>query len=337
VDGNGVSYTIGISRLAGFSFLFGFRGIGWHYRCDIQPRAGIIALYQVRDGLPLYLHHVCINLNEGSVISVIWHSRSIRVQLGGFTLFNVIVDGPPAGHWGFAAMDEPFSLPEFSHALEQPENYGWICLGDGFSNARWRNRHFLSWPEIVWGDGNTCLNACVAAGNSVRVLGAMRDLGSLPMGADVIVATGSDDLIEEENFADYTTRLGLIVAGLRQAGAAGIHLCTLPPRISALNCTRKWSDGIIEYACGENIPVLDFHSWILPEIAACMVRGEYPGAAAQQLIAVKTAERLGLEPAVGCPATFEPPRPCNGKLPALAFKAARHIEAWTLDFPGLIR
>jgi len=337
VESCGASYALNLAHPTAFSFLFGFRGIGCHYRCDIQPRHGIIALYQMKDGIPLYLHHVSIVLPQEAEIRIIWHARSIRVTLQSYTLLNVIADGPPSGHWGFAAMGGPFPVPALTHSHVAAEKYEWVCLGDGFSNARWRNRHFLSWPEILWGDGDSCMNACVAAGNSSRVLEVVRDLDAVFENAQVIVATGSDDLIEGESFQDYSTRLDQIISALKQAGVAGIHLCALPPRNSDLENTRTWSGKIKEAAGGHAIPVLDFHDWILPELATCMVRGEYPGAAAQQLIARKIAAQLGLQLPVTCPVTTDPPRPFGGRFAALARKAERVLSPFNQDFPGLVR
>jgi hypothetical protein len=337
VGHGGASYALNLTHRTAFSFLFGFRGIGCHYRCDILPREGIIALYQMNDGIPLYLHHASTVIPQEAEIRIVWHACSIRVKSNGYTVLNVIADGPPSGHWGFSALEGPFKVPALTRSPAAPEKYEWICLGDGFSNARWRNRHFLSWPEILWGDGDSCLNACVAAGNSNRVLDVIRDLGGALAGAKVIVATGSDDLIEGETFEDFSRRLNRIVSELRQADVAGIYLCTLPPRNSDLENTRTWSEKIQQAADGHAIPVLDFHDWILPETANCMVRGEYPGAAAQQLIARKIAAKLGLHPAANCPATTEPPRPFGGRFNTFARKAERMLGRFTLDFPGLVR
>jgi hypothetical protein len=337
VETGGASYSLEISHSTGFTFLFGFRGIGCHYRCDILPRHGIIALYQMKDGVPLYLHHVSTVVPQEAEIRIVWHACSIRVKLKGHTVLNVIADGPSSGHWGFAALEGPFKIPGLTRSPAAPENYEWICLGDGFSNARWRNRHFLSWPEILWGDDDSCLNACVAAGNSNRVLEVVRDLGAVLAGAKVVVATGSDDLIEGEAFEDFSRRLDRIVSELRQAGVAGIYLCTLPPRNSDLENTRTWSKKIEQSAGGHAVQVLDFHDWILPETDTCMVRGEYPGAAAQQLIARKIAAKLGLHPAANCPATTEPQPPFRGRFNIFARKAERMLGSFTLDFPGLVR
>lgn len=337
VEHGGASYALNLSHPTAFSFLFGFRGIGCHYRCDILPRHGMIALYQMMDGIPLYLHHVSTVVPQEAEICIVWHAGSIRVKLNAHTVLNVIADGPSSGHWGFAALEGPFKVPGLTRSPAAPEQYEWICLGDGFSNARWRNRHFLSWPEILWGDANSCLNACVAAGNSNRVLEVIRDLGDVLAGSKVIVATGSDDLIEGESFEDFSRRLDRIVSELSQAGVAGIYLCTLPPRNSDLENTRTWSEKIQQSANGHGVQVLDFHNWILPESATCMVRGEYPGASAQQLIARKIAAKLGLHPAANCPATTEPQRPFRGKFNALARRAERLLGGFTLDFPGLVR
>jgi len=337
LENDRITYQFKISGAYGFAFLFGFQGIGCHYRCDVVPQSRIIALYQVSDGIPVYLHHLCVDLAAGSVIEIHWQAGSVRVSLNGFFILNVITNGPKSGHHGFTSLGQPYQIPEVKVSRSEAVKFGWVCLGDGFSNSRWRNRHFLSWPEILFGESDTCLNACVGAGNTRRVLNVIELLGESLKGANIIVAAGSDDLIEGGTFDDFAASMKDILARLRQAHTGTIHLCTLPPRASDPVNTERWSEGIHKLAAGAGLPVLDFHGWLRPQASTCMVYGEYPGAAGQKLLAERVAGSLALSIRGTPPATYEPTRPGGRRLSSLAAKADRMLKRWTLDYPGLLR
>ena len=52
-----VRHSLDLNGRDPFAFIFGLSGIGYHYQLDIRPDLSILALYQIRDGIPLYLHH----------------------------------------------------------------------------------------------------------------------------------------------------------------------------------------------------------------------------------------------------------------------------------------
>jgi hypothetical protein len=320
-----------------FVLLFGWVGIGSHFRLQIDAPNRVLAIYQIRDGIPLYLHHVCLDLPRGTELSLQVEPQSLRVRVNGFCVMNLLADLPAQGRWGFAPLRGTFRPPDVSAATQAPAPVKWLCLGDGFSNNRWRNRHFLSWPELLFGRSNECLNACVAAANSCRVLAIASTLGTLPAGATALVATGSDDLIEGESCDAFTHRLGLLVERLRGAGVKHTWLATLPPLASAPDACRTWSERIRRIAEETGCGLLDFHDWLAPRAATCMVHGGYPGKDGQALLAARVAVALQLDLPHDAPATTNPPRAPGGRLACLARKIVRRLEPCTGDFPGMLR
>ena len=332
-----LSYTLTLPGDDGFAFLFGFQGRGCNFRLDVRPKNRIAALYQRCDGILLYLHHVCLELRPGSEVTVLWQAGSIRVKLNGFCIINVIATGPTSGHRGFVPIGTAYEIPRVEVARIAATTFEWICLGDGFSNNRWPHRHFLSWPEILFGDRDACLNACVAAGNTHRVLDVIGSLGATLKDAKIIVASGTDDVIEGETFDACAARLETMVARLRAAGTGAIYLCTLPPRTSHKSACVTWSEGIRKLAATANVGVLDFHEWLSPQASTSMTGGDYPSASGQHVLAERIATTLDLPLSRRAPATFEPASPGGRLAWTLAYKVSRKLERWTLDYPGKLR
>ncbi len=318
-----------------FSFLFGLSGLGYHYRLDVRPEASNLALYHIRDGIPLYLHHFATHIPPDAAITVdLFHSQ-IRVGINGFQVMHAVGDPHFDPRIGFSPLSPVgFNLPKHSATPLLLPALAWLCLGDGFSNARWRNRSFLSWPERVFGHREDWFNGCVAAGNSRRVLQLAWDFAPLCHDSSVLLAVGSDDQIEGESYADFETRLAAIIGRLRSSRLKSIHLATLPPRVSAMEATRDWSARMREFAGKNQIHILDFHAWLAADMSG-MVRGEYPGAAAQALLASHVAETLGLTLPPSCPAEIHPnpPAPFVGKA---LHKAHRWLDKRLADFPGVL-
>ncbi len=318
-----------------FAFLFGLSGLGYHFRLDVRPLDSILALYQIRDGIPLYLHHFATHIPPDAAITVdLFHSQ-IRVGINGFQVMHAVGDPQFDPRIGFSPLTPAgFTLPRHSAAPLLLPALAWLCLGDGFSNARWRNRNFLSWPERVFGHREDWFNGCVAAGNSRRVLQLAWDFAPLCHDSSVLLAVGSDDQIEGESYVDFETRLTAIIRRLRSSRLKSIHLATLPPRASAMEATRDWSARMREFAANHNLGILDFHGWLAPDMRG-MVRGEYPGAGAQELLALRVAETLGLTLPPSCPAEIHtnPPAPLTAKI---LHKAHRWLDQRFADFPGVL-
>jgi hypothetical protein len=327
-----VSFAFSVEN--SISFVFGFSGVGCHYLCEISSREQIVALYEFRDGIPVYLHHVRVAVPSSTPFTICWDGLSIRIQMSGFNLLHVLADGPSEGQWGFRIPHGTWMLPDVypTHAPLSP--FDWICLGDGFSNNRWRNRHFLSWPELVFDHSTSYLNACVGAGNSTRVARIVERIAGRFASAQVILAAGSDDLMEGSSFEEFSGRMKNIVTSIRRKTDRKITLATLPPRVSARKASAEWSEGIKNLAGHLGSGVFDFHDWLSENFDAYMAQGEYPGALAQKALAERIAHELAL-PLPSAPVT--PTVSHNPQVVRIAGKIARTLDPWTQDFPGLIR
>ena len=244
-----------------FAFLFGLSGLGYHFRLDVRPQDSILALYQICDGIPLFIHHFATPIRPDATITIdLFHSQ-IRVGINGFQVMHAIGDPHFDPRIGFSPLTPAgFILPvHITTPLLLPA-LEWLCLGDGFSNARWRNRSFLSWPERVFGRREDWFNGCVAAGNSRRIMQLAWDFAPLCHDSSVLLAVGSDDQIEGESYADFEDRLAAIIERLRSSRLKSIYLATLPPRASAMDATRDWSARMRDFAGYNKINVLDFHA-----------------------------------------------------------------------------
>lgn len=319
-----------------FSFLFGLLGLGYHYRLDIRPSDSVLALYHVRDGIPVFLHHFSTPLSPGTRISIDTFHSQARIGLNGFQVMHAQIDSTLDARIGFAPLSPAgFRLPDCARTPLCLPMLAWLCLGDGFSNARWRNRHFLSWPELVFGQREDWFNGCVAAGNSRRIIQLAWDFAPLCRNSSVLLATGSDDLIEGESYDDFENRLFTTVQALRSTGVQSIHVATLPPRVSAMEETEDWSKRIAIFADRHQLKLLDFHSWLKPHMHL-MVRGEYPGSGAQKLLAAKVAERLAL-PLPEPPPEHVAPIPSAGLRHRFLRKLHHQLDMQFADFPGVLR
>lgn len=330
-------FRLKLEDASSFGFIFGWVGIGSHYRLHVDPIHRILSLYQVRDGIPLYLHHICCELHPSMTLEVQSEVSCISIKINGFCVMNLLATPPQQARWGFTPLRGPFKPPHVEVIFMAPAAYKWICLGDGFSNNRWRNRHFISWPELTFGRTNGYLNACVAAANTHRVQSIAKTFGATLGGSKIIVATGTDDLLEGESCADFEERLRKLMDMLKLQGANQVFLATLPPRASdRVNCL-YWSERIRHVAADTGSTIMDFHDWLAPHVECAMIRGEYPGAAGQAILATQVAKTLEIELPVGAPKTMEPTPPPGGRLAFIPRKLGRRLEPWLLDYPGLIR
>jgi len=318
-----------------FSFLFAFTGLGHHCRLDIRPADSVIALYQIRDGIPLYLHHFSTVLRPDESISIVIFHCQIRIGIGSHQVMHAMVESEIDARIGFAPLHPSgYNLPDYHRAALTMPMPAWLCLGDGFSNSRWRNRSFLSWPELVFGHRDDWFNGCVAAGNSRRVLQTAKELAPLCNRATTLIAVGSDDLIEGDPYEEFAQRLQSTVSLLRKTGCGPIHIATLPPRASAVDATRDWSGRLREFAADHELGVLDFHSWLEPRMDL-MVRGEYPGRDAQVLLAERVLETLSLPEPPPPPASLMA-APSNGFSRRIIQRIKRHADRSLDDFPGVL-
>jgi hypothetical protein len=278
-----------------FSFVFAFEGVGNHCRMDVLPSGNLILIHFIRDGIPIYLQHASVEIPADKSIRLHWDSDSIRVDLGFANIINILGEGCPSGHWGFAARDKAYNLPETTVRIAPLTKFQWICLGDGYSNNRWKNRHLFSWPELAFGTTGAHLNACVAAGNTRRALRILESIGHRMSGAVLLIAAGADDLIEGEPIGDYLNRLSLLVELAQSAGAEAIHLCAIPPSTRNNQGIMERNQGILELAGKNDVGFIDFHKTLSPAIPAVLVGGAYPGPEAQRMLAASVIEHLGMK------------------------------------------
>lgn len=285
-----VTYRLPMPERQACYFVFGFQGVGSHFLVELCSQQGLIALYRVKDGIPLYLNHVLVRLPAHAVIDIVQDTDFLSVSSSGYGLLNVLHDGNGEGEWGFSVPGgRTLTLPRVETVHQPVPPLEWIVLGDGFSNNRWPNRHFVSWPELLFGSDVSYLNACVAAANSRRVLQVAQPLVSRMRNTQVIVAMGTDDLIEGGEAESFLRNLDNLVALLENADVRHIWVLNLPPVRSQIAAIPDWNETLQRRLCGNRITLVDTHSLLAP----CMIQGEYPGAHGQWLIAQHLATLVG--------------------------------------------
>lgn len=275
--------------------VFGFQGVGNHLRFEISPTCEACILYWVREGIPVYLQHASMKLPNGTSIRIEWSSCAIRVFANELCFINIVAAEITSGLWGFSTTSRPYELPPLRVERHPSPRFKWVILGDGYSNNRWRNRHFFSWPELAFGHrGEDYLNACIAAGNSRRVLQIVDQIGRDFAGSDVILAAGADDLIENTPTEESMARISEIVQRVKQLEAKRIHICAIPPRTERDADVRARNQGLANIAKLQAHSFIDFHAMLAIESHSLLVRGDYPGEHAQKIIARGVISHLGI-------------------------------------------
>lgn len=275
-------------------FVFGFQGVGSHFLAKVCQRHGLIAVYCIQDGIPVYLNHVLVRLPENSILEILHDVDFISITCSGYALINVLHDGNAAGDWGFAvAKRSRLSLPRVEIAHRSRSDSEWIVLGDGFSNNRWSNRHFVSWPELLFGTNVSYLNACVAAANSGRVLAVSRKLAPRMRNANVIVSMGTDDLIEGHGLGPLLHNAERLVNLLAEAGTRNVWMTNLPPVNFLEPQLSEWNEALSQHMCKFPVTLVDIHSLLMRNQNSYMAQGNYPSSDGQWLIAQHFATLIG--------------------------------------------
>jgi hypothetical protein len=290
VAGREIEFSFPLPAGSDLFFVFGVRGVGNHYRLNIQQKDGRFVLTRFRDGIPVYMQHAYHQWAEQDILRIQWDATSIRIFLNDVCFINVLNDGILDGRWGFAGTGKPIPLPKVRVDSNPAGSYQWIVLGDGYSNNRWKNRDFYSWPELAFGDKNDYLNACVAAGNTRRVLEIVEGIGGNFSGSRVIVAAGADDVIEGEPLQEIIGRLQQIITRIRELGASEVHLTTIVPQLKHDEQTLALNREIQQALSGACDSILDFHQLLGEDLAAWYANGDFPGAIYQRKIAVYVLE-----------------------------------------------
>jgi hypothetical protein len=318
--GQEVRFSFSLAESSSFHFVFGFRGVGNHYRVTIDATMQRVVLNRLEDGMLIYLQHAYLDQCNMKDFEIRWNSKSIRLFNRGVCFLNVLSGSIEGGHWGFAGMRKPVKLPEVTVSHHPTPQYDWIILGDGYSNNRWKNRDFQSWPELAFGDKCLYLNACVAAGNTRRTLEIARSLGSAFQDAGVIVAAGSDDFMENEPHEDIVARLLEIDTLARAAGATSTHLCSLTPRGNGNQYITSLNAMLEKAAANHFDSVIDLHHILCGHFEKWIIDGDYPGAEAQREIARHVLLHLGMDDTLAPLSTFAPSPPLRGNCARAASK-----------------
>lgn len=290
-----LQFTLQLDRRAPVSFVFGFQGVGHHYRLDFHPATDLVIFHLIHDGIPVYLQHASIRIETGHEFTINWSIDAIRIFVDNTCFLNVTGAYIPGGRWGFAAEGKPERLPTVAMKRLPSPAYRQVVLGDGYSNNRWKNRHFFSWPELAFGHRGDYLNACVAAGNTRRVLDMINSIRDQLAGAEVLIAAGADDFIEGELIKDSLDRLKQVITAARTANARTIRLCAIPPRARNNEQVIERNRAIAALASASADGFIDFHSALGGETSNLIVNGDYPGAEAQQILARTVLSSLGID------------------------------------------
>jgi hypothetical protein len=324
VKDGGIEFSFSLSNNLDISFVFGVRGIGNHYRLNASKQYNRFILTRFKDGIPVYLQHAIIKWSCQDKIRILWNSTSIRVYINENCFINVLSDGIIDGRWGFAGAMQSCQLPEVFLHLLSDDQYEWIVLGDGYSNNRWKERHFHSWPELAFGDKFRYLNACVAAGNTRRVQEIIEMIGTSFAGCKVIVAAGADDVMEGEPLQEVIGRLRSIISRISNHGATEVHLSTLVPKpgyhetVNALNIQIHTS---LRTGCDS---ILDFHHVLSLNTENLLVHGDFPGTQAQRLMANCVLDHFHITGGLSPLADLAPRRCLNGT----SARAAARLSSW---------
>jgi hypothetical protein len=293
-SGHQITYRLPLPHRQACYFVFGFRGVGSHFLLELRAQQGLVALYQIKDGIPLYLNHVLVRLAADAIVDVVQDADFLSISSSGYALLNVLHEGNAEGDWGFSVpRGHTLSLPRVEIVHQQVSPLEWIVLGDGFSNNRWPNRHFVSWPELLFGPEVSYVNACVAAANSRRVIQVAQRLVPRMRNTQVIVAMGTDDLIEGGVAESFLRNLDDLVTLLHNAGVRYVWIINLPPVRSQMALIPELNEILRRRLCNPNIALVDTHSLLMQDHSTCMAQGEYPNASGQWLIAQHLAPLLG--------------------------------------------
>jgi hypothetical protein len=289
-----------------FSFVFAFRGVGCHFQLDFCSRQGFAAFHEVRDGQRLYLHHVCSPVVSTAEFSFTVDCFRIEAFCGGFRILSIYHESPISGAFGFVPPRKGFAFPRMQWEPISPSLASRVVvLGDGFSNARWEGRHFLSWPELAFGHLPEVWNAAVAAGNSTRVLEIATRLADVLRGSSVIVAVGSDDHIESRTPEFFLGNCQKLLEILRTSSSSRTVFATLPPRDFDEDPS-SWNSALAEWCRHNSCEVLDFYS-ALRTVEPRETLG-YPGPLSQNTMAEAAARHFGLpEPVIRNPPAAQEP------------------------------
>jgi len=131
-SGHQVTYRLPLPDRQVYYFVFGFQGVGSHFLLELCAQQGLVALYQIKDGIPLYLNHVLVRLPADAIINVVHDADFLSISCSGYALLNVLHDGNAKGDWGFSVpKGRKVTLPRIETFCQPTPPLEWIVLGDG--------------------------------------------------------------------------------------------------------------------------------------------------------------------------------------------------------------
>lgn len=307
-------------------FVFGFKGVGWHNQCWLRPDRGEVRLYSIRDGIRIYRNHALVSFGVGDRLEIEAGHFSIRIKLNRVDLIHILADDAGAGGWGFtgprgqARSLVPVTVSE-STTTDLPR---WLVLGDGYTNPAWPLRHFVGWPELLFGGRHDYLNAAVPAGNSLRVGRILaKFVRERLAGSQLVFAVGADDFLEGLPIGESQARLEALGSDAVRNGAESVAFATIPARLSGNDQVVEWNGMIRSVADKRGFQVIDFFQAMIDRMDEDLIGGgDYPAERAQALMAEEAASVLGLE--------FRE-YPLRGRLlgtPAMTFKRRLLLKAY---------
>lgn len=327
-EGVRYSFLLPPMEKTSWSFVFGFTGVGCHYALTFLGGERLMRLDRVQDGVCVYLHHLALDLQAGMSIEIVWSAPSIRVIVDEWCVLNLYEEALTSGHWGIKTPHSVVVPKVERQALTAGwKNFKTVVIGDGFSNARWSNRHFISWPERLWGTKSDYLNACVAAGNSRRCeqiytrLRACIDWGRVER---LVLCFGSDDLIEAENYDSFHSRLEAYFDS--RDGRPEVYVLGLPPLAAHSSAILERNRSIRDLVERSGGTYIDIHGALLLHPRS-MTRGNYPNDIGQRVIAeavsAATQDKL---PDSQPPATHQPGWHLHGALARILYALDHRIR-----------
>ena len=275
------------------SFLIAFSGVGRHYKIMFDFKLNRVLVYLLRDGIGVYLHHVKIHKIQNANVELTWSELGIDVRINDKCVACAFDQELKSGQWGFFCKGTSFNVPTVNIFQDKKETLlEWICFGDGFSNGRWKNRDFISWPEIVFGSSSSYFNACVAAGNSKRILELVKQCNPR-VAKNIIFAVGNDDLLEMTGYEEFIKNLHRSVSHFENV--ENVFICSLTPRFADLSKIEEWNANLeAEVNKQGNWKFIDIYSPLFSRASDSIHRGEFPNFVGQQLMANTIADGLNI-------------------------------------------
>lgn len=277
-----------------FAFVTGYSGLGRHYRITLDYKHRMIAAHLVRDGINVYLHHLTWDF-PGKTIRVEWNRYGLRVLVEKCVILSIFDKDITKGHCGLQTFGVEVPAPNIRIGEKRNADANWCVLGDGFSNARWKERDFLCWPEILFWGRTDFSNLCVSSGNSERILGISRHVRD-DLFKNVILAVGNDDAIEKKSLDTFLQNISSTCDAL---SPENVYVCSLTPRRPNLETVREWNGALENFCSRKGLNFVDLFTPLFGQLDRCIYPANFPNALGQRLMANTLGEHTGIAVGMG--------------------------------------